>query len=113
MHFCNSSPLCYRAFNEAYGRERTCKLTILLDGTQLTHTYYQLKSTGANVVCSNVDELTYSDTLEFNKLVRDKIPEKIISNGEHVRCSIVSRPLLDRLLLEKLLEEAYEVYDAN
>lgn len=72
-----------------------------------------MKSTGANVVCSNIDELTYSDTLEFNKLVRDKIPEKIISNGEHVRCSIVSRPLLDRLLLEKLLEEAYEVYDAN
>ena len=88
-------------------------ITILLDGTQLTHTYYQLKSTGANVVCSNIDELAYSDTLEFNKLVRDKIPEKIISNGEHVRCSIVSRPLLDRLLLEKLLEEAYEVYDAN
>lgn len=88
-------------------------ITILLDGTQLTHTYYQLKSTGANVVCSNTDELTYSDTLEFNKLVRDKIPEKIISNGEHVRCSIVARPLLDRLLLEKLLEEAYEVYDAN
>lgn len=88
-------------------------ITILLDGTQLTHTYYQLRSTGANVVCSNIDELTYSDTLEFNKLVRDKIPEKIISNGEHVRCSVVSRPLLDRLLLEKLLEEAYEVYDAN
>lgn len=88
-------------------------ITILLDGTQLTHTYYQLKSTGANVVCSNTDELTYSYTLEFNKLVRDKIPEKIISNGEHVRCSIVARPLFDRLLLEKLLEEAYEVYDAN
>ena len=30
-----------------------------------------------------------------------------------MRCSIVARPLLDRLLLEKLLEEAYEVYDAN
>lgn len=88
-------------------------ITILLDGTQLTHTYYQLKSTGAKVVCSDIDELTYSDTLEFNKLVRDKIPEKIISNGENVRCSKVSRPLLDRLLLEKLLEEAYEVYDAN
>ena len=88
-------------------------ITILLDGTQLTHTYYQLKSTGANVVCSNTDELIYSDTLEFNKLVRDKIPEKIISNGEHVQCSVVARPLLDRLLLEKMLEEAYEVYDAN
>lgn len=45
--------------------------------------------------------------------MRDKIPEKIISNGEHVKCSVVTRPLLDRLLLEKLLEEAYEVNDAK
>ncbi len=88
-------------------------ITILLDGTQLTHSYYQLKKTRAHVVCSNHDELTYSDTLEFNKLVRDNIPEKIISNGEHVKCSIVARPLFDRMLLEKLLEEAYEVYDAK
>lgn len=88
-------------------------IMILLDGTQLTHSYYQLKSTGAKVVCSDKDELLYSDTLEFNKLVRDKIPEKIISNGEHVKCSIVTRPLLDRLLLEKLLEEAFEVNDAE
>lgn len=88
-------------------------IMILLDGTQLTHSYYQLKSTGAKVVCSDKDELLYSDTLEFNKLVRDKIPEKIISNGEHVKCSVVTRPLLDRLLLEKLLEEAYEVNDAK
>lgn len=88
-------------------------IVILLDGTQLTHSYYQLKATGAKVVCSDKDELLYSDTLEFNKLVRDKIPEKIISNGEHVKCSMVTRPLLDRLLLEKLLEEAYEVNDAE
>ncbi len=87
-------------------------IMILLDGTQLTHSYYQLKKTGAHVVCSNNDELVYSDTLEFNKLVRDKIPEKIISNGEHVKCSRLSRPLYDRMLLEKLLEEAYEVFDA-
>lgn len=88
-------------------------IMILLDGTQLTHSYYQLKSTGAKVVCSDKDELLYSDTLEFNKLVRDKIPDKIISNGEHVICSVVARPLLDRLLLEKLLEEAFEVNDAE
>ena len=88
-------------------------IMILLDGAQLTHSYYQLKKTGAKVVCSDKDELLYSDTLEFNKLVRDKIPEKIISNGEHVRCTIVERPVFDRMLLEKLLEEAYEVNDAK
>ncbi len=88
-------------------------IMILLDGTQLTHSYYQLKGTGAKVVCSDKDELLYSDTLEFNKLVRDQIPEKIISNGEHVKCLRIVRPFLDRLLLEKLLEEAYEVNDSE
>lgn len=88
-------------------------IMILLDGTQLTHSYYQLKTTGAKVVCSNKDELLYSDTFEFNKLVRDKIPDHIISNGEHVKCSVVVRPIFDRMLLEKLMEEAYEVNDAK
>lgn len=94
--------------------ELSCEydIMVILDGTQLTHSYYQLKKTGAHVVCSNNDELVYSDTLEFNKLVRDKIPEKIISNGEHVICSKLVRPLYDRMILEKLLEEAYEVFDA-
>lgn len=88
-------------------------IIILLDGTQLTHSYYQLKTTGAKVVCSNKDELLYSDTFEFNKLVRDKIPDHIISNGEHVKCYVVVRPVFDRMLLEKLMEEAYEVNDAK
>ena len=86
---------------------------ILLDGTQLTHSYYQLKYTGAKVVCSEKEELFYEETNEFNKLVRDKIPDKIISNGEHVSCYVVSDVCFDRMLLEKLLEEAYEVKDAT
>lgn len=88
-------------------------IMILLDGTQLTHLYYQLKMTNAKVVCSEKDELLYSDTLEFNKLVRDRIPEKIISNGEQIQCAYITEELLDRMLLEKLLEEAYEVSDAH
>lgn len=88
-------------------------IMILLDGTQLTHSYYQLKNTGAKVVCSEKDELLYSDTLEFNKLVRDKIPEKIISNGEHVNCFYITGHLLDRMLLEKLIEESYELSDSE
>lgn len=88
-------------------------IMILLDGTQLTHSYYQLKTKGAKVVCTDKDELLYSETLEFNKLVRDKIPERIIANGENVKCSCVARPLLDRLLLEKMLEEAYEINDSE
>lgn len=88
-------------------------ITILLEGTQLTHSYYQLKETGANVVCSEGKELLYTDTLDFNKLVRDRIPEKITSNGEKVKYGYVTDVLYHSLLCEKLLEEAYEVYDSS
>ncbi len=88
-------------------------IPILLEGTQLTHSYYQLKETGANVVCSERKELMYTDTLEFNKLVRDRIPEKIIANGENVKCGIVKDVLYYSLLFEKLLEETLEVYDSQ
>lgn len=87
-------------------------ISILLEGTQLTHFYYQLKNTKANVVCANNDDINYSDTLEFNKLVRDRIPEKIISNGENVKCYRATNLVYESLLLEKLLEESFEVNDA-
>ncbi len=88
-------------------------ITILLEGTQLTHSYYQLKETGANVVCSEGKELLYTDTLDFNKLVRDRIPEKITSNGENVKYGYVADTLYHSLLCEKLLEEAFEVFDSS
>ena len=88
-------------------------IIILLEGTQLTHSYYQLKETGANVVCSENKELLYTDILEFNKLVRDRIPEKIISNGENIKYGYVAGIFYNSLLLEKLLEETFEVYDSS
>lgn len=88
-------------------------INILLEGAQLTHTYYQLKSTNAVVVCSSKSELGSTYNTEFNKLVRDLIPEKIISNGEIVSCFKAENTLFDRLLLEKLLEESFEAYDAD
>ncbi len=87
-------------------------INILLEGAQLTHTYYQLKNTNAVVVCSSVSELDTAACAEFNKLVRDLIPEKIISNGEIITCVKADEILFDRLLLEKLLEESFEAYDA-
>lgn len=88
-------------------------LSILLEGAQLTHSYYQLRRTGANVVCTNPNEFNISNDMEFNKLVRDLIPEKIVAGGEVIKCGIASEILYDRLLLEKLLEEAYEVMDSS
>ncbi len=88
-------------------------LSILLEGAQLTHSYYQLRRTGANVVCTKSDEFEISNDMEFNKLVRDRIPEIIVAGGEAVKCRKASEALYDRLLFEKLLEEAFEVNDAS
>lgn len=88
-------------------------LSILLEGAQLTHAYYQLKRTGANVVCAKSNEFEISNDMEFNKLVRDRIPEIIVAGGESVKCGKACDTLYDRLLLEKLLEEAYEVKDSS
>lgn len=95
--------------------EFACKynINILLEGAQLTHTYYQLKNTNAVVVCASGSELDVTSQAEFNKLVRDLIPEKIFSNGEIVTCVKANDILFDRLLLEKLLEESFEAFDAE
>lgn len=46
---------------------------------------------------------------EHNKLVRDKIPEKIEKNGEYAKTKILSSNEYEILLFEKLIEEAEEV----
>lgn len=110
----NETDLRNKKFIKEIGElARNKNITILLEGTQLTHSYYQLKETGANVVCSEGKELLYTDTLDFNKLVRDRIPEKITSNGENVKYGYVTDTLYHTLLCEKLLEEVYEVYDSS
>ena len=52
-------------------------------------------------------------SLEFNKLVRDKIPEKIQRNGEEAVTAQLDKNILSRLLKRKLVEEALEVLDSE
>lgn len=49
----------------------------------------------------------------YNKLVRDKIPEKIISNGEEPIIRILSNEEYKIELEKKLLEEYNEVIEAK
>ena len=49
----------------------------------------------------------------FNKLVRDKIPEKIRNNGDTYETRILSDLEYEKELNNKLLEEANEVINAN
>jgi Uncharacterized conserved protein len=85
--------------------------TILLEGGVLSHAYYQLIKTGASV------EIVYpfedkENIQEFNKLVRDKIPENILKKGERVFTYQLTGDELLNALRHKLIEESVEVLDA-
>lgn len=84
---------------------------IILEGGILSHAYYQLVRTGAKVEVRHAFEKKQS--LEFNKLVRDKIPEKIQLNGEEAVTAQLDKNILSQLLKRKLVEEALEVLDAE
>ena len=84
---------------------------ILLEGGILSHAYYQLVRTGAKVEVRNAFEKKQS--LEFNKLVRDRIPEKIQRNGEEAVTAQLDKTILSQLLKRKLVEESLEVLDAE
>lgn len=85
---------------------------IFLEGAILSHAYYQLVQTGANV---ETDTTFKGDNEQqvFNKLVRDKIPQKIESGGELVKAERLIGDDLLRALCEKLVEESLEVLDAK
>ena len=50
---------------------------------------------------------------EFNKLVRDKIPEIIEENDEYSLTRTLNDKEYEKALYDKLLEEANEVINAN
>ena len=86
--------------------------SIILEGGMLTHPLYQLLNTGAHVLIPDADEI-FGEDETFNKLVRDRIPDIIISNGEDVQCYKLERDALLRALMEKSVEEAYEINTAQ
>lgn len=90
---------------------KTLNATILLEGGILSHAYYQLIRTGAKVEVRYAFEETQS--LKFNKLVRDKIPEKIQQNGEDAIAAQLEKHVLSQLLRRKLVEESLEVLDSE
>lgn len=85
---------------------------ILLEGGILSHAYYQLMQTQAIVEIQHPFDHT-DEIREFNKLVRDKIPDNIESGGEIVNIVQLSGESLLKALRDKLVEEAFEVLDAT
>lgn len=84
---------------------------ILLEGGVLSHAYYQLLLTNAVVEVAHPFN-DFEDKREFNKLVRDKVPDNIVRGGELVRKTRLPGEHFLRALREKLVEEAFEVLDA-
>ncbi|WP_244127008.1 nucleoside triphosphate pyrophosphohydrolase [Burkholderia gladioli] len=85
---------------------------IYLEGGTLSHAYYQLLQTAAQVDIAHPFEFM-DETQEFHKLVRDGVPKKITDGGEAAKILRLSGDDLLHALREKLVEEAIEALDAR
>jgi predicted house-cleaning noncanonical NTP pyrophosphatase (MazG superfamily) len=87
-------------------------IVVELKGGILSHAYYMLRRHGAHVEC--IDLFGAEDEIvEYNKLVRDKIPALIEAKGERVDVFRLAGDALLTALRQKLVEEALEALDAN
>ena len=83
-----------------------------LRGGVLSHLYYVLRRTDAEVSVRN--QPRFNQRFEqFDKLVRDKIPEVVAAAGELARVARLPPEQLAAALKIKLVEEAFEVRDSN
>jgi len=98
--------------NEIGRIAKALNAVILFEGGILSHAYYQLKNTGAAIEVSDTFDNTVLD-IEYDKLVRDKIPEKIKNGGELVATRKLSSDELFEQLRIKLVEESFEVLEAE
>lgn len=85
---------------------------IVLEGGLLSHAYYILCRTGAEV--ETVDNFVGGDDVrEYHKLVRDLLPKQIADYGEEVIVTRLKGDAFVRALRTKLVEEAIEALDAS
>jgi len=88
------------------------KIVIELAGGILSHAYHMLQRHGAQVECIDLFGAGEED-IEYNKLVRDKIPDLIERKGEDVEVVRLKGEALLAALRQKLVEESYEALDAR
>ena len=90
----------------------TKNFVIELSGGILSHAYYILTKEGAQVECIDlfgVDE----ELAEYNKIVRDRVPEIISRRGERTESVRLEGEALITALRQKLVEESFEALDAK
>jgi predicted house-cleaning noncanonical NTP pyrophosphatase (MazG superfamily) len=101
-----------RSFTEGLARLAAAKnFVVVLSGGILSHAYYVLQREGAQVECVDLYG-TSEEVIEFNKLVRDRVPDLIRRGGESVTTVELRGDALIAALRRKLVEEAYEALDA-
>ncbi len=83
-----------------------------LSGGILSHVFHILQSNGARVECADLVG-AQADVVEYDKLVRDKIPDLIKRRGERVDVIRLRYEALETALLQKLVEEVFEVQDSK
>jgi predicted house-cleaning noncanonical NTP pyrophosphatase (MazG superfamily) len=88
------------------------KIVIELAGGVLSHAYYILHRQGAQVECTDLFGAE-EEVVEYNKLVRDRIPAIIEARGERVEAVRLGGDALTSALRQKLVEEALEALDAK
>jgi len=93
-------------------RALAADVPVYFEGSVLGHPYYLVKSTGAVVVPVGQTE-PEGVRIEYNKLVRDGVPEIVRSTGGSVRAVRASPSEAQWLLRQKLIEEAFEVAEAT
>lgn len=87
-------------------------IVVELAGGILSHAYYILKRRGCQTECIDLFGAE-EDVVEYNKLVRDKIPEIIEGRGERVDVVQLAGDALIVALRQKLVEESLEALDAK
>jgi predicted house-cleaning noncanonical NTP pyrophosphatase (MazG superfamily) len=89
---------------------KECGIPVILSGSTLAHAYYQLRREGCTVVTPGEKEHSrVRRTANLGKLVRDKIPGRIVKRQEAEITRTIPIELIKRFLTSKLLEEAMEV----
>lgn len=87
-------------------------IVIELSGGILSHAYHILRRAGARVECVDLFGAE-EEHVEYNKLVRDRIPDLIRRKGEQVEVVRLKGEALLEALRQKLVEEAFEAFDAK
>jgi len=87
-------------------------IVVVLSGGILSHAFHVLGRKGAHVECVDLYG-TNEERVEYNKVVRDKVPQHIASRGERYETVRLTGDALLMALRRKLVEEAFEALDAS